>query len=175
MILSLSEIMSVPDKIAEMDIPLECTQVDFQGVRYEFVKKPPVHLKITNQNHKKVLVEGDAEYTLSIPCSRCLESVEVKIPVEIHVSLDFSRDDDERTREMEEEGYLNGYSLDVDLLVVDEILLNFPEKVLCQEDCKGLCRECGQNLNQGECGCNRQSLDPRMAAIQDIFKNFKEV
>ena len=175
MILSLSEIMSVPDKVAEMDIPLDCSAVEFQGMRYEFTKKPPLHVRITNQNRKKVLVEGNADYTLSIPCSRCLDSVEVTIPVEIHVSLDFSREDEERTREMEEEGYLNGYSLDVDLLVLDEILLEFPEKVLCRDDCRGLCPVCGQNLNQGECGCNRESLDPRMAAIQDIFKNFKEV
>ena len=45
----------------------------------------------------------------------------------------------------------------------------------CKEDCKGLCPVCGTNLNEKECGCDRTVADPRMAAIQDIFKNFKEV
>lgn len=175
MILSLSEIMTVPDKVAEMDIPLDISEVCFQGVRYDFVQKPPLHVRITNQNKKRVLVEGNADYTLSIPCSRCLESVEVPVPVRIQVSLDFNQTEEERARELEDEGYLNGYNLDVDLLVVDEILLEFPEKVLCRDDCKGLCQECGKNLNEGECGCDREALDPRMAAIQDIFKKFKEV
>ena len=40
---------------------------------------------------------------------------------------------------------------------------------------EGICPVCGQNLNLGECGCDRESLDPRMSAIRDIFKNFKEV
>lgn len=173
--ISLSEIMTVPDKVAVMDVPLECSEIVFQGERYDFIDKPPVHLVITNQNKRRVLIEGNAEYTLSIPCSRCLESVPTVVPVEIHVSLDFNENSGEEADEFDEEGYLNGYNLNVDLLVVDEILLAFPDKVLCSEDCKGLCMKCGQNLNQGECGCDRESLDPRMAAIQDIFKNFKEV
>ena len=70
MILSLSEVMTVPDKVVTMDIPLERSEVEFQGMRYEFLQKPPLSAKITNQNQKRVLVEGNADYTLSIPCSR---------------------------------------------------------------------------------------------------------
>ena len=61
------------------------------------------------------------------------------------------------------------------VFVYNEILMRFPMKTLCREDCKGLCLKCGKNLNEGECGCDRASLDPRMSAIRDIFNNFKEV
>ena len=48
-------------------------------------------------------------------------------------------------------------------------------KVLCKDNCKGICSRCGANLNKGDCGCDTWVPDPRMAAIQDIFKQFKEV
>ena len=171
MILSLSEVMAVPDKVVTMDIPLELSEIEFQGMRYEFLQKPPLSARITNQNRKRVLVEGSADYTLSMPCSRCLKSVAVSIPVNIHVSLDLSQE--EKSAEgAEQESYLDGFHLDTDLLLLGEILPALPEKVLCREDCKGLCPVCGRNLNEGTCGCRQEPSDPRMAQIQDIFQKF---
>ena len=68
-----------------------------------------------------------------------------------------------------------GYDLDVDELVYSEILVNWPLRVLCKEDCKGICSICGKNLNHGTCDCDHTDLDPRMAQIRDIFNKFKEV
>jgi uncharacterized protein len=70
---------------------------------------------------------------------------------------------------------LEGAELDIDQIIYDEILINWPMKVLCREDCKGICRKCGTNLNNKTCLCDQKELDPRMAAIQDIFQQFKEV
>ena len=75
----------------------------------------------------------------------------------------------------EEKDYIDGYDLDVDKLVFGEILISMPGKTLCTPDCKGLCSICGHNLNVSECGCDRESLDPRMSVFKDILKNFKEV
>ena len=75
----------------------------------------------------------------------------------------------------EEKDYIDGYDLDVDKLVFGEILISMPGKTLCKEDCKGICLICGANLNKGECGCDRDILDPRMSVFKDILKNFKEV
>ncbi len=60
-------------------------------------------------------------------------------------------------------------------LLYNEILVGWPMKVLCSEDCKGICSVCGQNLNEGSCDCEDTSLDPRMSVIRDLYKNFKEV
>ena len=60
-------------------------------------------------------------------------------------------------------------------LVYSEILVNWPLRVLCKEDCKGICSICGKNLNHGTCDCDHTDLDPRMAQIRDIFNKFKEV
>ena len=48
-------------------------------------------------------------------------------------------------------------------------------RVLCSDNCKGICNRCGTNLNRGTCDCDNRSLDPRMSVIQDIFKQLKEV
>ena len=70
---------------------------------------------------------------------------------------------------------IDGYYLDVDKMLYNEILIGWPMKVLCSEDCKGICNVCGQNLNKGTCDCEDTSLDPRMSVVRDLFKNFKEV
>ena len=99
----------------------------------------------------------------------------VPIPVEIDEKIDMKQSDEERARELNEQFYVSGYNLDVDRLVGNELTLNLPMKVLCREDCKGICNRCGTNLNYGTCDCDTRSLDPRMSVIQDIFKQLKEV
>ena len=81
----------------------------------------------------------------------------------------------ERQEDLADDSYIEESSINTDALLNHEILIRFPMKILCRDDCKGICLKCGKDLNLGECGCDRRSLDPRMAAIQDIFKNFKEV
>ena len=56
-----------------------------------------------------------------------------------------------------------------------KLFQNFRPECYAKKISKGLCPVCGTNLNEKECGCDRTVADPRMAAIQDIFKNFKEV
>ena len=70
---------------------------------------------------------------------------------------------------------MNGYELDTEILIYNELLMSLPMKVLCKETCKGLCPVCGKNRNDGECGCDTFVPDPRMAAIKDIFNANKEV
>ena len=109
-----------------------------------------------------------------IPCARCLEEVRTPIRFDIDKKLTV-REEGLVDEEMEEPDYLIGFELDVDKLVYAEILVNWPMRVLCKDDCKGICKVCGMNLNKGACSCQRTELDPRMAAIQDIFNRFKEV
>ena len=112
---------------------------------------------------------------LAVPCDRCLKEVSVPVDISMSAEFDFSGSNEESVLDLNETNYIDGYELDVDKLVYEEILLGFPMKVLCQDDCKGICKVCGANLNQGECGCNRTEPDPRMSVIRDIFNNVKEV
>ena len=137
-------------------------------------RKAPVELHICNQENAAVLITGTVDIEGMIPCASWLEEVPTSIRFDIDKKLRIEEDglvDDE----MEQPDYLIGFELDVDKLVYAEILVNWPMRVLCKDDCKGICKVCGMNLNKGACSCQRTELDPRMAAIQDIFNKFKEV
>ena len=125
-----------------------------------------------NESGKKLVITGQADVTLNIPCDRCLKEVEVPFSLDFEKHVNLEAEDD---KESDETNYIDGYNLDVDKLLYNEILIGWPMKVLCSEDCKGICSVCGQNLNEGSCDCEDTSLDPRMSVIRDLYKNFKEV
>ena len=106
------------------------------------------------------MISGQASLEVLIPCARCLEPVASRIYIQFENELD-----------AEDKDYIDGYSLNTDQLVHDEALLVWPERVLCKEDCKGLCPVCGKNQNLGSCDCDTTVRDPRMAKILDIFNN----
>ena len=141
---------------------------------FPIVRKAPVTLQIRNEENAAVFVKGTVDIDVMIPCARCLEEVRTPIRFDIDKKLTV-REEGLVDEEMEEPDYLIGFELDVDKLVYAEIFVNWPMRVLCKDDCKGICKVCGMNLNKGACSCQRTELDPRMAAIQDIFNRFKEV
>ena len=112
---------------------------------------------------------------LEIPCDRCLEPVKVPFDLDFTKNVDLQETDDVQEDELDEKNYIDGFNLDVDKLLYNEILIGWPMIILCSETCKGICNVCGQNLNKGSCDCEDTSLDPRMSVIRDVFKNFKEV
>ena len=66
---------------------------------------------------------------------------------------------------------LEGDSADLDDIVRTVFVLNLDSKLLCKEDCKGICEKCGKNLNEGECGCPKREIDPRLSALADLLKD----
>lgn len=175
MLINLSEIMSVPGKVEHVKVPIERKSFKISSVEYPFASKEPVTIIVTNLGEKRVLIEGKGRLSLVIPCSRCLEEVITDFEFSMSKEVDFKITDDQRLKELDETNFISGYNLDVDILVYDEILVDFPMKVLCDENCKGICNVCGVNLNKGTCCCESTTLDPRMSVIRDIFKNNKEV
>lgn len=175
MLISLSEIMNLPTGIQKRTAVYEPEQFVRLGVTYPILEKEEVVLEIENLGGRKVKIQAATRVVLAVPCDNCLEEQRVEIPISSEVEIDFNLSEEDRVSDLNETAYIDGYDLDVDRLVYEEILLGFPMKVLCQEDCKGICKVCGANLNQGECGCNRTEPDPRMSVIRDIFNNIKEV
>ena len=60
---------------------------------------------------------------------------------------------------------VDNYQLPLDSLVEADLILSLPSKVLCREDCRGLCPHCGKDLNEGLCGCKPKTVDPRLEAL----------
>ncbi|MBQ9119512.1 MAG: DUF177 domain-containing protein [Lachnospiraceae bacterium] len=175
MLVNLSEAMNRKDEEQHKEVALEFSEFEMLGVTYPVITKSNVSLVLVSHAPKKVKVTANAKLSLQAPCDRCLEAVELPFDIDFEEEFDFSKSEQERAEELDETCYITGFDLDVDKLIREELLLSFPMKVLCRDDCKGICKVCGNNLNTGECGCDRTELDPRMAAIRDIFKNVKEV
>ena len=170
----LSNILSVPNKVEEMDVDIDMTTFDSRGFSYDITDKSPVHLTLTNLGSQKLHLQAQFMIELAIPCDRCLTDVKHRYEIEVDKKLDASESEDDEG--LDDINYMKEYNLDIDMLVYEEVSVRLPMKNLCMEDCKGICPVCGTNLNHKECGCDRKVADPRMSDVLDIFNNyFKEV
>ena len=175
MLINLSELFTCEGKKKVYTAGFTLPAVSFGGETYRIMKAEPFELEIAGLGGRKFSMAGKLPLQLEAPCARCLE------PVSFECELDFDREfmvgrtADEQEDSMDEDNYLDGYNLDVDQLVCNELLVSLPMRILCSEDCKGICNRCGTNLNLRTCTCDTRELDPRMSVIQEIFNQFKEV
>lgn len=174
MFMNLTDVFTSEGKDKEESAVFEADEISYMGNTYRILEKSPVRVKCTNIEPGRALVCVEAKVRLSVPCDRCLKEVKISVPVRFEQEMT-SPDAEKEDGEQEEQSFLQGYELNVGALLNSEILVNMPVKVLCKPDCKGICKQCGHDLNEGDCGCDRFVPDPRMAAIKDIFNANKEV
>ncbi len=175
MLINISEVLSEPHRTVEDTVVSDLKQVRIGRDLYPVNELSPVHLIIKYVGDRKLRITGEASLKTIIPCDRCLKDVEVELELMIEKNVNTEAACADGDDESDEANYIDGYHLDVEQLLYNEILVGWPMKVLCSEDCKGICSVCGQNLNEGTCDCEDTSLDPRMSVIRDLYKNFKEV
>lgn len=158
MIIDISDILSCENKEETKQVQIELTSFISKLGEFPIISAAPIELRIANRENKRLLIQGDVDLRVSIPCTRCLEEV----PTDIHFSIDKDiklEDSVVHDEDVEDNDYLIGFNLDIDRFIYGEILVNWPMKVLCRDDCKGICKVCGMNLNKGECNCQRTELD----------------
>ncbi len=106
------------------------------------------------------------KFSLDLVCDRCLEPFvrdeELHFAHILVQKLDSGEEDEDYV-------LCEGGELDLDELVRTDVLLELPSKVLCSENCKGLCPQCGQNLNFGSCKCEKKEIDPRLAVLSQLL------
>ena len=175
MLLNLSDVFKEQGKVVKEKVPVELTSFQTMGTQYFVTKKSEAEWTLTNIEPGRAKIEGKAELTFKAPCDRCLSEVEVKLVLKPERFVVPPESLDPEDEEVDDLSFLEGYQLNTETLLYNEIMENWPAKILCKEDCKGLCLVCGRNLNEGECGCDRFVPDPRLAGIQDLFKACKEV
>ena len=120
-----------------------------------------------------VQVNGHIDTRAQVECDRCLQPVE--LPVDADFALGYITGSDyesseaaELTDEEMSVSVFDGEAIDVDEIVKEQILLAVPTRMLCREDCKGICPECGIDRNSGECACVTDDVDPRWAALKNL-------
>ncbi|SHJ66114.1 YceD family protein [Tepidibacter formicigenes] len=172
MIISLEKLIKGQVDILDLNFSQKIDNINYCGKSYKITNPVEVKGKITKTGEKMYL---DCEIKLSILdyCSRCLKELEIDLEYPVK---GFLVKDEEDVLEDEDTFVYNGDELDFKDIIEDTFILNVPQKVLCDEDCKGLCPSCGANLNEEECKCHddkndKEFIDPRFAKLKDFFKN----
>ena len=121
----------------------------------------------------EVFVNGHVQTRAQVECDRCLQPVE--LPVDAEFELEYitgSQYESSGAAELTEAemsvSVFDGQAIDVDEVVKEQVLLAVPTRMLCREDCKGICPECGIDRNTGECTCATNDIDPRWAALKNL-------
>lgn len=124
-----------------------------------------------------VVVEGHFAVGVEMTCNRCLKQYMTEL--RSHFNLTYtreltieieSRDAGDTELQSEEIGLIVFESDFIDLrdALQSEIVMAVPMKPLCDGNCKGLCPKCGADLNRGDCGCKRKTIDPRFAVLKGL-------
>ena len=165
MLLGLSKIMDMPGAI----IPFS-TSVDLSDLQYgnSYPVTEPVTAEGQVRNTAGVLVmTGSIQTTIHGICDRCATEFDrvIDFPLDVVLVTELANEENEDEWVFP----LEGDSADLDDIVRTVFVLNLDSKLLCKEDCQGLCCRCGKNLNDGPCNCQKE-LDPRFAALKQLLE-----
>lgn len=132
-------------------------ELDFTG---------PVEIDVVLRNvGEEILAEGRAEGQLQLECNRCLCAYRTDFCLDIKESFCIP----DQCENGEEAFEIRENKVDLFALVNQGLMLWLPIKQVCRIDCKGLCPKCGKNLNEEDCNCMEDKIDPRMRVLKDYF------
>ena len=147
----------IPFELESIDFPFEENQITVSSLRFSGCV---VDLS------GFIRLSGAVTGQFSASCARCLAPVDEDFSLEVDLSVENGSSESE-----EEVVIAEGQKIDLTALAVETVFTNLPMRLLCREDCKGLCPKCGKDLNTGECGCVQKEIDPRLQGLADFFKD----
>ena len=165
MLLGLSKIIDCPGASVPFSTSVDLSDLCF-GVSYPVSE--PVKAEGMVRNTAGVLVmTGEITTCIHGTCDRCATAFdrEINLPIDVVLVTEMANEENEDEWVFP----LEGDSADLDDIVRTVFVLNLDSKLLCNEDCKGLCHRCGKNLNDGPCNCQKE-LDPRFAALKQLLE-----
>ncbi len=117
-----------------------------------------------------IYIRGELAAQIRQECDRCLEKTTIPIGGDFAYTLVPEKteiaEELELTAEELETSHYRGDFIDLAPMICEQIVLQAPMKILCTEDCKGLCPHCGNNLNTGSCNCRSDIVDDRLAVLK---------
>lgn len=130
-----------------------------------------VSLRISKVS-SELLINGSFTGSVELQCSRCLKNfikdLEGGIDVVYHPIEELTGEDKHEVKDEElDMDFYKDNELDLQELVKEQIILSIPMKPLCSETCKGICSQCGTDLNTGICACEKEYIDPRFSVLKN--------
>lgn len=164
MVIDLKKIFVNEDSSMPLSYALDLSDVEYLGL---YPLKKPVLLEGSIEN-KASLIRFSAEisYEFDAPCDRCGVDTVKKHTVAVEKSLASSIEGDDSDTIL----LVPDMKLDLDEFLYSEVIMSLPMKHVCSEMCKGICQKCGKNLNEGDCGCEKKEIDPRLQVLAELLK-----
>ena len=162
--LGLSQIIDRPGESISYSAVVDLSDLQYGNC---FPVTEPVLASGTVRNTAGVLVmKGAITTCIHGICDRCAAEFDrdMEIPIDAVLVTELANEENED----EWVFTLEGESADLDDIVRTTFVLNMDSKLLCSDDCKGLCCRCGKNLNDGPCSCEKE-IDPRLAALKQLL------
>jgi uncharacterized protein len=136
----------------------------------EFSKDLSIRGNLVRRDKDFFIIHLEAKALARVPCRRCLATCEISL--ELGRMIYVKREPHPREEEDSDDEYLviglDEKEVDIEGALRELILLDFPVYPLCNADCRGLCPQCGQNLNERVCGCSAEKIDPRWDALREL-------
>jgi uncharacterized protein len=162
-------------KIIISEIPEEGLDLEFEdSIKSDDTISPVrAHLNI-NKAGTEVVIKGKLSADVELQCSRCLKDFRTMLTLPVDViynpveNLKGKEKHELKTDELDTSFYY-GDELDLLDLLKEQIILNLPMKPLCSELCKGICLQCGADLNTGNCSCSEREINPRLEVLKKIL------
>ena len=164
MVLDVSQLIQNDGAVKELDLSISLNNMFFNGL--DIVFTTPFKLKGMVKNIAGTLyLELNADVSFETQCARCLDTVSENLSFEIYEVFSKTpvENDDEVT-------VLESGNIDLDDVLEKAFVGVLPISYLCSDDCKGLCPDCGCNLNHETCSCDIDNTDPRLAVLKNFFK-----
>jgi uncharacterized protein len=172
------DVSHVPEWGLDVDVEVNAREIDLSDAGAELEGDLQLRGKVLKAGDEMVL-SGKLRAVFNLVCSRCLK--DFVQPLEFDVSATYIQTPETRTgvrveADLDEDARIAFVDDEIDLVsgVREDLVLNIPVKPLCKQDCRGLCAQCGTDLNEGQCSCRQETVDPRLAALRDIRTEMKQ-
>lgn len=132
-----------------------------------FLKPTLVQLTV-ERTGKLYLANGRINTIIEVPCYRCLTNATFPIDNGINFTLAESIHEEDYRGE-DDIIFFTNPEVDITPSVIENIFVNMPMRILCDDNCRGLCPECGINKNLDTCNCKTDNIDPRLAKLKDLL------
>jgi len=163
MLLDLREIIGVPGGRVPFDYEPDMSEV-ISGSIID-IKQPSRAAGSVSNSAGVLTFSANVDVECVCVCARCLKEFDYPVHKQVTVNLTEGGEGENP------DGYfLQGDKIDADEIIVTEFILDTDERILCSEDCAGLCIDCGSDLNIGPCSC-KAKVDPRLAVLGQLLDN----
>ena len=164
MLLDLRGIMDNPGSEITFEYEPDMTNVQ-AGSILQIKENPKIKGKVTNRAGVPVL-NVPLDVICLCSCARCLKEFELPVSLQITAYLT----EESETGLDTEYYFIIDNKIDLDEIIISEFLLNIDERILCFDNCPGLCAKCGFDLNNGSCDC-KDDIDPRLAKLAELLED----